>query len=294
MKISSEEIKIKIVYDPKRGIDPKDLSDIINGLTQYYSSIPKIARINRQPNVRVVSANSGSIELGFFIGLADTGKEFFNSAKDLFSCLELIDYPKISLIKEYWSDLSNTRKSLNELYNEHPIEILIGGYFANKVWNKLKDKKIRNMTKGESKYEKQARKGIKLAVKPISNNSVKRIEMSGSKNKNEQLDANSLEYVMDKSDEILPKWTNGKKVRIVGKIMSMKGLRSSTMTVAFEEDSKKYNVEILMNDNQALKGCVKYFQEECDVLATVERGNMFQKPKLKLNEIHRMQKQLKI
>lgn len=294
MKINSEEIKIRIVYDKNRGIDPKDLSDIINGLTQYYSSIPKIACINRQPNVRVVSANSGSIELGFFIGLAETGKEYFNNAADLFNCLELIDHPKLQLIKDYWNDFANTRKTLNDLYNEHPIELLIGGYFANKVWNKLKEKKIRQMTQGESRYEKQARKGIKLAVKPISNNAVKRIEMPGDKNKKELLNENSLEYVMDKKDQILPNWKNGKTVKVVGKIMSMKGLRTSTMTVSFEEEGKKYNIEILINNNQALKGYVKYFQEECDVSATVERGNMYQKPKLQLNEIHRINKQLPI
>lgn len=202
----------------------------------------------------------------------------------------------------FFSDIRDLRKSVNDYGVKHPVDIAILALLIPLLFKAVK-KLRRNKVFSDQElpvriakelYRIMSNNKFGQFLSPIVNDTAKSIELSTDKHfrKNTaKVDKNNVEEYLGEDAEVLPDLIDGNDYKLKGEITSLKSTRGDSLTFQYQYIGKSFNLDLLPPSETTTKAYTQYYKEEVEILATVERKSRYKKPKLHLAEIEIIQKQ---
>jgi len=284
-------------------IDLSVLGDSLVGFDNLIREIVKITRIQGDVSIQASSYRKGSIIIDAFIYITDNVEQLpFEKIDELLDFLKIANTTAWKNAKEYFSDIKNGYKSLNDYFTSHPIDLAFITIIITLLIGKARNYKRNASLKNDDLPERIAkelhkminRKSFKKALKPIVDDKVDSIEVSSEKDfkTSAKIDQNNFQEYLGEDDTILPHLENGCKHKLNGEITSLKSTRGDSLTFKHIFKSKAYNLDILPPDGGTTKNYTDFYKEKVNTEVEVIRTSLYKKPKLKLISMELQQMRL--
>jgi hypothetical protein len=303
------ELYIKYTGSDSRDDSNIPLSDLGKSLISFeriVNDLSEIFGIDAKVEVLATTHREGSHIVDLLLQISDAFDSLpFDSPEHFLEFLKFANEEAWRHASEFLTDLKEIHRTVNDYCAKYPADLallalLIPGLFA--LVRKQRKTPVPVDPNMSDRIAKQVYKLIEKNkfgqfVKPIAEESATSIDISSDKNfrKNTtRIDTNNFEEYMGKDSEILPEFINGDERSIAGSITSLKSTRGDSLTFHFKTSEKTYNLDLFPEADKTTKNYVKFYLEEVNLTARVERTSLFKKPKLHLINIELLQQELDI
>jgi hypothetical protein len=284
-------------------IDLSFLGESLVGFDNVIREIVKITRIQGDISIQASSHRKGSVIIDALVNIKDVAEQLpFEKIDEFLDYLEIVNEIAWEHAKEYFGDLKNGYKSLNDYFSSHPVDlagitiiiaILIEKAQSCKKKESLKDVDLPNRIATEL-HKMINRKTFRRALKPIVDDKIESIEVSSNRNfkQSAKIDQNNFQEYLGEDDTILPHLENGFEYELNGEITSLKSTRGDSLTFKHTFQSKPYNLDLLPPHGDTTKNYTDYYKEKVSTKVEVIRSSLYKKPKLRLISINLRQLRL--
>jgi len=281
-----------------------ELGESLVGFDSVLKEFARILRIQGELEIRASSPKRGSVIFQIAAQLDHASLALlFSSIGDFLDFLKVAADPTFHQAHDFFNSIENAHKTLNDWASKHPVDFaVLSALFAkaalmlfkkarkNKDTVDYSDKEIPKRV-AEELHKLIGKHGFKKALKPIVEDKVESIEVSCEKAfaVSVKVDHGSLQDYLAEDEQILPHLQNGSVCKLTGTVTSLKGTRGDSLTLQIEHGGETFNLDTLPAQGATSKSYKDLYKEAVNVEAEVIRKSLYQKPKLKLQSINRVQ-----
>ncbi|MFA6271154.1 MAG: hypothetical protein WC657_08175 [Candidatus Paceibacterota bacterium] len=298
-----------------RGDDKDDDSNVslaelgvsLAGFDAVFKEFARVLRIDIEPEVQATANREGSFIVDIAAWWKDTSAALpFHSVEDFLTFLRIAEDPMLRTAEDFFNNLSEERRTLNEWVAANPIDSAILAWLFAKVSKKLIKRagdfkrRIDNDAKDLPRRIQLAlqkvikKKGFKKALLPMTENKASSIEVSDNRDFKDsaRVDQDNLSDYLADDDMILPHLENGNSYDLNGAVTSLKATRGDLLTLQIHYEGEDYNLDALPALGLTSKHYIDFYQEDVQVYAEVIRTSLYKKPKLRIHRIQKAQLEL--
>jgi hypothetical protein len=291
-------------------IDLATLGESIIGFDVAIKEIFKISKINADLNISVSKTRKGSLIVDLILN-AILYKDHipFDKVPDLLNFLEIANHDLWVQAKDYfkisWGVAEHVHRTANDYFADNPLDqdalVFSLGVFIKHIFDKARgQKKYPDISQLPKEYAVATHKMIrnhkfKKALKPFVEDKVKSISMSNDYEfKNETVvNEGNFDNYLSEEEKILPNYENGKKYLFTGKIVAMQCSKGDSLKLQVHGFSRKErDLVTYPPEGKTTKDLDDFYEEDVAIEAIIERGSLYQKPKLHIVTIKRYQQSL--
>ncbi|MGJ8678402.1 MAG: hypothetical protein ACSHX0_12865 [Akkermansiaceae bacterium] len=289
---------------PQNEVDLRTLGQSLIGFSRISSEFTKILRIRGEIRFSATTFKDGSVIVDTLVELQKGGDALFSSAQDYFDLLQLSSRDAWAKATSALSVLKDGYEDLEDYFAKHPIQLGLVLIAVTKLVEKAGRQKNKPQLDDEELPARIAQelhallktKTFKNFLEPITQDQVQSIEVSSDKDFKEssKIDEKNFQDYLPEDEQILPHLLPNSTHELEGDITSMKSTRGDSLTFHYESGGKGYNLDLLPEHGKSTKIYTSFYKERVITVATVIRKSMYQKPKLRIEEINHLSPYLEI